>query len=365
MEPSEGMVRQSIGPDDSGQNPKVSVLMSVYNGEIHLGEAVESILNQTFTDFEFIIVDDGSTDSTWSILSEYAVRDKRIVLIQNKNNIGLAKSLNKGLELARGEYVARQDADDLSLPERLAAQIGYSQQQPHVGLLGTAYYIINSQGQELALHRQPESDTEIRWQMLFHNAFCHSSVMFRRKFINKESLFYKEGLPCSQDYELWSRMLQQTSAANLTIPLVEWRKSDGAISTTRREEQQRIATIISAQQIKHLLPHKPITLSEVAMLRESYYGFSQRPGKQHVQLCLLLVQILGAFKKQPEVDSVAWNRIFRSRIDHIVSCLIASRRWDASAAAILADMLRLDALGIVMHLTRRAINSIDRKVKAA
>jgi glycosyltransferase involved in cell wall biosynthesis len=107
------------------QNPKVSVLMSVYNGESHLGEAVEGILKQTFTDFEFIIVDDGSTDSTWSILSEYATRDKRIVLLQNKNNIGLAQSLNKGLAMARGEYIARQDADDISLSVRFANQVEY------------------------------------------------------------------------------------------------------------------------------------------------------------------------------------------------------------------------------------------------
>jgi hypothetical protein len=101
------------------------------------------------------------------------------------------------------------------------------------------------------------------------------------------------------------------------------------------------------------------------MLRDSYYGFSQRPGKQHVQSCLLLVQLLGAFKKQSKVNAVAWNRIFRNRLDHVLSCLVAARRWDASAAAILANMLRLDALGVAMYLTRRAINSMDRKVKAA
>ena len=189
--------------------------------------------------------------------------------------------------------------------------------------------------------------------------------MFRRELLNGESLFYKDNLPCSQDYELWSRMLQQTTAANLKLPLVKWRKSDFAISTVHREEQHRIATIISAQQIKRLLPQKPITLLEVAMLRESYYGFSQRPGKQHMRLCLLFVQILRAFKKQSDVDSVAWNRIFRNRIDQVLSCLIAARRWDASVVALLAEMLRLDALGIVMHLSRHAINFMDRKIKVA
>ena len=339
--------------------------MSVYNRSEYLKEAIDSILSQTLTSFEFIIIDDGSTDGTWDILSEYADQDQRMVLVQNRKNFGLSQSLNRGLVLAQGNYIARQDADDVSMPERLATQIGYFEQQPHVGLLGTAYYVINSQGQQRAVHRPPETDTEIRWQMLFYNAFCHSSVMFRRKFLNQESLFYDENLPCSQDYELWSRMLQQTSTANLKTPLVAWRKSDGAISTTRRKEQQRIATIVSAQQIKHLLPHRPITLPEVAMLRDSYYGFSQRPGKQHVQLCLLLVQILDAFKKQSKVDVVAWNRIFRDRIEHIFSCLIAARRWDASAAVILVNMLRLDALGIAMHLARRAINSMNRKAKAA
>jgi hypothetical protein len=339
--------------------------MSVYNGQRYLNQAVESALNQSYTDFEFIIVDDGSTDETWDILKKYAEQDQRISLVQNRKNLGLSKSLNKGLVLAKGDYIARQDADDVSLPERFATQIECLEQQPSVGLLGTAYYVINSQGQQRAVYLHPETDTEIRWQMLFHNAFCHSSVMFRRESLDRGSLFYNETLPCSQDYELWSRMLQQTSAANLTIPLVEWRKSDGAMSTTRHEEQQGIATIVSAQQITRLLPQNSITLPEVAMLRKCYYGFSQRPRKQHVQLCLLLVQILSAFKKQSYVDSVAWNRIFRNRIDHVLSCLIAARNWDGSTAAILLEMLRLDALGIVMHLTRRVINSMERKLKAA
>jgi hypothetical protein len=339
--------------------------MSVYNGSKYLKEAIDSILSQTLMSFEFIIIDDGSTDETWDILTEYADQDQRIVLVQNRKNLGLSQSLNKGLVLTRGNYIARQDADDVSMPERLATQIGCLQQQPSVGLLGTAYYVIDSEEQHRTVHRHPETDTEIRWQMLFHNAFCHSSVMFRREFLNTEGLLYDENLPCSQDYEFWSRMLQQTSAANLTTPLVAWRKSDGAISTTRREEQQRIATIISAQQIERLLPQRSITLPEVEMLRDSYYGFSQTPGKQHVQLCLLLVQVLGAFKKQSEIDSVSWNRIFRNRIDYVLSCLLSARRWDGAAAAILTGMLRLDALGFVMHLTRLAINSMDRMKKAA
>ena len=172
-------------------NPKVTVLMSVYNRSKYLREAIDSILSQTLMSFEFIIIDDGSTDGTWDILTEYADQDQRIALVQNRKNLGLSQSLNKGLVLAQGNYIARQDADDVSMLERLAAQIGYFEQQPRVGLLGTGYYTINSQGQQRAVHLHPETDTEIRWQMLFHNAFCHSSVMFHREFLNRESLFYK------------------------------------------------------------------------------------------------------------------------------------------------------------------------------
>ena len=121
--------------------PKISVIMSVYDGERHLGESVESVLNQTFTDFEFIIFEDGSTDSTWDILTDYSKGDQRIVLVQNRENIGLTKSLNRGLKLAKGRYIARQDADDVSLPERLATQIGahlmgvlYVLDEPSIGL---------------------------------------------------------------------------------------------------------------------------------------------------------------------------------------------------------------------------------------
>jgi len=115
--------------------PKISVIMSVYNGEKYLREAIESILNQTFRDFEFIIINDGSTDKTSEILSSY--NDPRIVIINNKRNIGLTKSLNKGLKMVKGEYIARQDADDVSLPERLERMVNFLDMNRDVGLLGS------------------------------------------------------------------------------------------------------------------------------------------------------------------------------------------------------------------------------------
>jgi glycosyltransferase involved in cell wall biosynthesis len=126
------------------KNPKLSVIMSVHNGEKYLREAIESILNQTFTDFKFIIINDGSTDNSLAIIRSYD--DKRIRILNNGTNIGLTKSLNKALKQAKGKYIARQDADDVSLPDRFEAQLKYFVQYPEVALLGTSTYIINQEG---------------------------------------------------------------------------------------------------------------------------------------------------------------------------------------------------------------------------
>ena len=193
--------------------PCVSVLMSVYNGEQYLASAVESILNQTFADYEFIIIDDGSSDATWNILQEYTREDGRIVLHRNHKNMGLAKSLNHGLLMAKGEYIARQDADDVSLPSRFSLQIRYMERHPEIDILGTGYYQIDEEGKYLSKVILPEDDFNIHWIMLFNNAFCHTSVVLRHNHL--EPLSYDDELMVAQDYELWSRLTQSTQAANL------------------------------------------------------------------------------------------------------------------------------------------------------
>ncbi|MBW1676052.1 MAG: glycosyltransferase [Deltaproteobacteria bacterium] len=225
-------------------SPKVSVIMSVYNGEPYLREAVESILNQTFTDFEFIIIDDGSTGSTREILSSYD--DPRIRLVDNGENIGLTKSLNKGMVLARGEYVARQDADDVSLPERLASQVHFLADHPEVGVLGTAVKIINSEGEVASIGRHEVEDTDIRFKLLRNNSFAHGSVMFSRIIFERVG-GYDENLGYTQDYDLWWRMSRHTRLANLSEPLYCWRKAEGNVTSSRRYEQAQTADRISVR----------------------------------------------------------------------------------------------------------------------
>lgn len=211
--------------------PKVSVVMSVYNGEKHLREAVESILNQTFRDFEFIIVDDGSTDSTWKILTGYD--DPRIVLVRNQENAGLTKSLNKGLQLAKGKYIARQDADDASLPERLEKQAEFLDSNRDVGLLSCSFIEIDGEGRPVSVQRLPSEDSELQERLLSSNCFCHGAAMFRRECLKSVGA-YREEFEFAQDYDLWLRISERYKVANLEEALYKWRADTDALSMTRR-----------------------------------------------------------------------------------------------------------------------------------
>ena len=220
--------------------PKVSVLMSVYNGERYLREAVESILNQTFTDFEFIIVDDGSTDRTSEILKSYA--DPRLITI-NQANKGVTQSLNKAIELARGEYIARMDADDISLPKRLQMQVEFLEKHPAtVGLVGTSVIHFDEDGKTIMEKTLLTESSRIKEALLSENQFCHGSVMLRRECIEKAGR-YREEFKHAQDYDLWLRIAEHYEVANLATPLYKWRFTANGISISRKIAQDQYATL--------------------------------------------------------------------------------------------------------------------------
>jgi glycosyltransferase involved in cell wall biosynthesis len=217
--------------------PKISVVMSVYNGDKYLQEAVDSILNQTFKDFEFIIINDGSTDDTREILESY--NDPRIVLI-HQENIGLTKSLNKGIALAKGEYIARQDADDLSMPERLEKQLAFLEKHNKIALLGTAIKSIDHQGIYLKMTKFPRNHSSIQKIMKHENCFYHGSVMFKRHcFI--EAGGYREIFSTSQDYDLWLRFAEKFEVANLLTPLYKYRFNRQSISFKKIVFQRKMS----------------------------------------------------------------------------------------------------------------------------
>jgi len=211
-------------------HPKISVIMSVFNGEKYLREAIDSILSQTFTDFEFIIVNDGSTDNSLSIIKGYS--DRRIRLIDNEQNIGLTKSLNKVIKQARGEYIARQDADDISLPNRFEEQVRHFDQHPEVALLGTSAYRIDEQGRITGRVKVKEKPGE---DLLKRNQFNHGSTMFKRQVVIRLA-GYNELFKYCQDYELWLRIAKYYEVRNLPQILYKLRFHQENIRSLKAEE---------------------------------------------------------------------------------------------------------------------------------
>jgi len=206
----------------------VSVLLPVYNCPRYVGAAIESILAQSFGDFEFLIIDDGSTDETPHVLDQYS--DERIRRIRHDNR-GLAGTLNVGISLARGIYVARQDQDDISLPDRLAKQTAYMDAHPECGLLGTWAQILEEDRLCERYHKHPADPCALRYEMLFNNPFVHSSVMLRKSVLDAVGGYSTD--PKRQppeDYELWSRIVRHSQVANLPELLVRYREIPGSMS---------------------------------------------------------------------------------------------------------------------------------------
>ena len=217
--------------------PLITVLMPVYNAAPFVAAAITSILEQTFTDFELIIVNDGSTDGSSAVISAFL--DPRIRTITQVNQ-GISAALNTGLALARGEFIARQDADDLSLPERLEKQVAYLRAHPDVGLLGTWATIIDKEGVQLDTLEHATDDDGIRFALLFDTPFVHASAMFRKSLIN-EIGGYDPDTAIFEDHNLWSRMIQSTRGANIPEHLMKYRLVDSGLmqSTTQRIERIR------------------------------------------------------------------------------------------------------------------------------
>ena len=214
--------------------PKVSVIMSVYNGERHLPDAMESMLGQTFDKFEFIIINDGSKDKTVDVLTSYD--DHRIQIVNNMENLGLAKCLNIGLKMAKCEYIARMDADDVSLPERLERQLDFLERNADVGLVGSYAEMMDENGNRFYVWKMPTEDTRIRQHLWKNNSFCHGSTMYRRECINDVGS-YREKFKYAQDYDLWFRVSERYNLANIDILLYRMRRIRGTISRMNISEQ--------------------------------------------------------------------------------------------------------------------------------
>lgn len=200
--------------------PTVSIVMPAYNAEKYLREAIESILSQTYDDFEFIIINDGSTDKTKEIIFSYS--DPRIVYIENERNSGICVTLNKGLDASRGKYIARMDSDDIAMPQRLETQVSYMDANPNIGASGSDIEVFGD-GITPHVFTQLHTPEECSAGLLFNSCFAHPSVIIRKNILDQYNLRYKDEFRGLEDYELWWQISRHSDINNIAQPLLRYR----------------------------------------------------------------------------------------------------------------------------------------------
>lgn len=215
------------------EGPLVTVLMPVYNAEEFVGSAIRSITDQTYRNFELLIIDDGSTDGSAAVIQ--GIDDQRIVYVKNDTNLKLITTLNKGLNLAKGKYIARLDADDLAMETRLQEQVNFMEQNPQVGLSGTWYEAFGSVN---SIGRNPTTDAEIRYMSFYQCPIIHPSTIFRTSVIKDNHLSYNLDFPHAEDYELWGRFSEVSELANIPKVLFRYRLHNNNISKRENQTQK-------------------------------------------------------------------------------------------------------------------------------
>ena len=212
---------------------RVTVLMPVYNGEKYLKIAIESILNQTFKNFEFLIINDGSTDRTDQIIKSF--NDSRIIYIKNEHNLGIVKTLNKGLGLIKSEYIVRMDADDISYPKRIEYQVSFMDKNPRIAISGTDILRFDEAGKRGRTRVLTDSKS-IRTQLLFQNALMHPTVIIRSSILIEGNYYYKDNFKACEDHALWLEISKLHEITNISKVLLDYRIHSASITRNANKE---------------------------------------------------------------------------------------------------------------------------------
>ena len=275
-------------------SPRITVLMPVYNCELYIKEAIDSILNQSFSDFEFIIIDDASSDSTVSIIKAYD--DPRIQLIVKQQNSGYTNSLNYGLSIAKGEYIARMDGDDISFSERFEKQIAFLDKNPDVVLCGTFFKIIGMD----KIIVVPEGHEDIKLAMLKDCCIGHPTVMMRRETLERHALIYDVNKEPAEDYDLWTRILVVGKLHNLQEALLDYRVHNSQVSQKRNNQQRNTAAEIKVSLFNHLSFEKSTETQNLLMkiVRRELLSFHEMVQFLNLKSKLLLANQGSFFEKQ-------------------------------------------------------------------
>ena len=293
--------------------PLVSVLLATHDDARFLGEAIKSVLRQTLTDLELIVVDDASTDETAQLLQK--LDDGRIMVLRNERQAGLAASLNRGLDRASGRYVARLDADDVASSERLQRQVVWMKANPELGVVGTGVWDLHRDEQIGGLHLMPRGATALRWHALFSSPFFHPTVLVDRDILERHGLRYDPSFLESEDYDLWTRFFEFADGDNLQEVLVYKRVHPGQASLRRAELQESFQRQIALREIARAAPTLPAADAELAWRLGSARGV---PGHARAEAGQALLALLAEFErrhgKDGHVRNAAARALWRARL---------------------------------------------------
>lgn len=326
---------QRPGPQAAGPRPPaVTVLMPVFNGERFVGESIESVLRQTWADFEFLIVNDGSTDRTREIITSF--NDPRVRLLDNAENVGVTVSLNRGLASARAALVARQDADDVSHPTRLATQVEFMRANPGVALVGAQARVIVGRGRAVRAPgwERAAGGTAIRFQLMFDNAFIHTSVLFRRDVIWGRLGGYDEGFTQAQDFELWSRVAARHEVRNLPQPLVDVRLHPDSVAARYGGGHIDLSGAVVAANLRRYLNLERVPQRWPGLISSLHVG---PPPVTEAELCELVEAAGEVFERFTECHpqeraNREIRRVLANKMGQL-ACLLAGRRRRAALDA--------------------------------
>ncbi len=283
------------------QQLMISVIMPTYNDEKYICEAIDSILNQTYTNFEFIIINDGSTDKTEEIILSYD--DSRIVYVKNEENLQIVKTLNKGIDLAKGKYIARMDADDISVSERFEKQLLFMKKNPEIDICGTWMQILD---QADSIWKYPKYHEEIKAQLLFNTPVAHATSMMKRSFF--DNLSYSVFSDKAEDYHLWSEAINSKKFENITEVLYLYRWHPNQTCKTSRNIQVTVANSVREVMLERM-GMKPTNREMVIHTNFSLLVWNE---KNHGELILWLKKLIEQNKEFNYFDENALKKIIGS-----------------------------------------------------
>ncbi len=325
--------------------------MPVYNCEQYINDSVQSILNQTFKDFELIIIDDKSTDDTVDLIKKF--EDDRIVLIEKEKNSGYTDSLNYAVTIAKGDYIARMDGDDISMPERFKIQIDFLTKNEDVILCGTGMKVIDSD----KILKHPSNYEEIKVKLCFTNSIFHPTVLFRKKVLIENQ--YDKNFEPAEDYDLWTRLVFKGKLMNIDETLLHYRLHANQVSNSKREIQINAATLAQLRMFQVLFDDEIITIEKF----KEAFNFNDSSKIENLLFTLKFFKKAQIKNNQFKIyNELSFNEnIEQAKISYLKHYFY-SNGWSLRYLKVYILNISISEFLTIMNLKSRIINKLKRKL---